>query len=70
MSQFQPMTTSTLIIFQMPLGNILDEVYKVLVNVILKFHSHSCCRNIYLSDDVWVMILIQFEVISQHLPSP
>ena len=31
-------------------------------------HSNSCCRNINLSDDVWVMILIQFELLSKLFP--
>ena len=45
--------------------NILDEFYEVLLNVILKFLSSSCGRNINLSDDVLLTILIQFEVILQ-----
>ena len=48
--------------------NHLVEVYGVLLNVLLKLHGNSCCRSINLSDDVWVMILIQFEVISQPFP--
>ena len=65
MSQFQPMETSTLIIFQALLENLLDEVYEVLVNVLLNFHMNSCCKNVYLSCGVWFMILIRFEVLSQ-----
>ena len=64
MSQFQRMNNSTLIFCQVILGNILDEVYEVLVNVLLKLHSNSCGRNIYLSDYVWGMLLIKCEVIS------
>ena len=59
------METLTLIICQVLLENILDEVDEILVNVLLKLHSNSCSRNIHLSDDVWVMFLIQFEVLSQ-----
>ena len=62
------METLTLIICQVLFENVLDEVYELLVNVILKLHSSSCGRNINLSDDVWVMILIQFQVISQPFP--
>ena len=40
MSQFQPMETSTLIICRVLFGNILDEVYEVLVHFILKLHSN------------------------------
>ena len=69
MSQFQPMETLALIIFQVILENILDEFYEVLVNVLLEFYSKSCDGNIYLCDDLWVMILIQFEVLSQTFPS-
>ena len=57
------MKTSTLIIIQFILEIILDEVYGVIVNVILKWHSNVYCVNIYLYDDVWVMILIQFELL-------
>ena len=59
------METLTLIIFQVLLENILGGFYEVLVNVLFKLHINSCGRNIYLSDDVWVMFLIQFEVLSQ-----
>ena len=52
MSQFQPMETSTMIIFKVLLGNILDELYEELVNVILKLHMNSCVRNMYLFDDL------------------
>ena len=45
MSQFKLMKTSTLIICQVLLENILDKVYEVLVIVILKLHSDLCCRN-------------------------
>ena len=48
--------------------NVLVEFYEVLVNVILKLHINSFGRNINLSDDVWVTILIQFEVLSQPFP--
>ena len=68
MSQFKPMETSTLIFCQVLLGNILGEVYELLVNVLLKLHSNSCARNIYLSNDVWVMLWIQFEALSQNFP--
>ena len=64
------MKTSTLIIIKVLLEIILNEVYGTIVNVLLKLHSNSCCGNIYLSDDLfWVIILIQFEVSSQLLPS-
>ena len=65
MSQFKPMETSTLIFCLVLLGNILGEVYELLVNVLLKLHSNSCGVNLYISDDVWVIILIQFEALSQ-----
>ena len=39
--------------------------YGELVNVVLKWHINSRGRNIYLSDDLLVMILIQFEVLPQ-----
>ena len=60
MSQFQQMETPTLIICQVLFENILDEVYEVLVNIILKFNSNSCDIDILISDDVWVTILIHF----------
>ena len=63
MYQFKPMKTSTLIIIQFIPEIILDEVYGVIVNVILKWHGNAYCVNIYLYDDVWVMILIQFELL-------
>ena len=56
------MQTLTVIIFQLILKKKLDEVDEAIVNVIFKLHSNSCVRNIYLSDDVLVMFLIQFEV--------
>ena len=68
MSQFKPMETSTLINFQVLLENALDEVYELLVNVILKLHSISCGKNIYLSDDIWMIFLIQFEALSKPFP--
>ena len=55
MSQFQPMEIPTLIICQVLFENILDEVYEVLVDVILKLHSNLCSRNINLSDNVWMI---------------
>ena len=60
MSQFQQMETPTLIICQVLFENILDEVYEVLVNIILKFNSNLCDIDILISDDVWVTILIHF----------
>ena len=42
--------------------NLWDEVYEVFINVILRLYSKSCDGNINLSDDLWVTILIQFEV--------
>ena len=69
MSQFQPMKASTLIMLQEYLKLFLDEVYGVIVNGILKLHSNSCCRNIHLCENVWVMILIQFDVLSKRFPS-
>ena len=45
--------------------NILDKVYEVLLNVLFKFHVNSCGLNRNLSDDEWVMILIQFELLPQ-----
>ena len=65
MSQFQPMETSTLIIFQMLIEYLLDEFYEVPVNVILKFRINPCSRNIYLYDDVRMMLFLQFKVLSQ-----
>ena len=65
MSQIQPIETSALIIYRVIFENILVEVYGVLVHVLIKFRSNSCGRSINLSDNLWVMILIQFEVISQ-----
>ena len=67
MYQLQPIETLSLIIFRVPYGNILVEVYGVFVTVILKLHSNSYGRNINLSDDVWVMILIDFESPPQPL---
>ena len=69
MFQFQPIETSTLIICQVLLENIWDEVYEVLVNFLLKLFSKSCGINIYLSDDAWVMLLIQFEELSKPFTS-
>ena len=68
MSHFKPMETSKLVICQVILENILDEVYEVLVNVLLKGHSSSRGGNIYFYDDVWVMLLIQFEVLLKDFP--
>ena len=67
MYQLQPIETLSLIIFRVPYGNILVEVYGVFVTVILKLHSNSYGRNINLSDDVWLMILIDFESPPQPL---
>ena len=64
MSPFQPMETSSLIICQVIFGNILVEVYEALTNVLLRFYSNSCGKNINLYGELWVIILIQFEVIS------
>ena len=47
---------------------IFDEVFGVIVNVILSLNSNSCCRNVHLSDDVWEMISINVEVLSQLSP--
>ena len=63
--QLQLMKNSTLVLPEI----ILDGFYRVIVNVILRFHSNSHCRHIHLYDDLWVIILIQFEVIEQHFPS-
>ena len=52
MYQFKPMKTSTLIILQVLLENILDGVYGVILNVLLRFHSNLCSINIFLSDDL------------------
>ena len=57
-----------IVIFQVILELFLYEIYEVLGNVIFKWHSNSCGRNIYLYEDVCMMILIQFKVISQTLP--
>ena len=62
------MENSKLINFQVLFENILGKVYEVPVDVHLKLRSKSCGRNMNLSDDVWVMILIQFEVLSQSFP--
>ena len=51
MSQFKPMEDSNMKIYQVLLENILDEVYELLVNILLKWHSKSCGRNIDLFDD-------------------
>ena len=59
------MKTSTLIILQVLPEIILDKVHGVTVGVILKWHSNSHCRNIYLSDSVWDITLIHFELLSQ-----
>ena len=40
MSKFQPMKNPTLIMCQVLIAKILDEVYEVLVNIILKLHSN------------------------------
>ena len=45
--------------------NILDGIYEVFVNVLFKLRSNSCGRNTNFYDDVWLTILIQFEVLSQ-----
>ena len=68
MSQFQPMKTSTLIISQVLVENLLDEVYEVFINIILKLHSNLCRRYINLYDGVWVIILVQLDVLSQTFP--
>ena len=68
MSQFKPMETSSLMICQVIFENIFVEVYEVLVNVLLKLYSNVCGGNIRLSDDVWVMVLIHFEILSQPFP--
>ena len=68
MSQFQRMKTSSLIICQVLFEKLLDAVYEVLVNFLLKFHINSCRKNINLFDDVWVTILIHIELLPQ--PSP
>ena len=65
MSQFKPIETSSLITFQLIFQNLLVEVYGVLVNVFFKLYSNSCCVSKNLSDDIWVTILIQFEVPSK-----
>ena len=62
------MKTSTLIILQVLPGMILDEVYGVIVDVISKLYSNSCCENIHLYDDVWEIRLIQFEALYQFTP--
>ena len=67
-SQFQLIENSTLIICQVLFKNILDGVYEVIIHIILKFHMNSCGMNKNLSDDVWVKILIQFEVTSKLCP--
>ena len=54
---------------QVLLEIILDSVYGLTVDVALKFHTNSCCRQIYRSYDVWGMILIQFESLSQVFTS-
>ena len=63
MYKFQSMKTPKLIIIQVLLETLLVEVYGLIVEIILKLNSNSCCINIHLSDDVWDMILIQFELI-------
>ena len=61
-------TYGNFIICQVLFINILVGVYEVLVKVLLIFNINSCGRNINLSDDVWGMILIQFDVPSKSLP--
>ena len=68
MSQFQRMKTSSLIICQVLFEKLLDAVYEVLVNFLLKFRINSCRKNINLFDDVWVTIFIHIELLPQ--PSP
>ena len=46
---------------------LLYEVYEVLKIFILKLYSNARGINISYYDDVWVTILIQFEVLSQTL---
>ena len=62
------MENSILIIFQVLLENILDEVYEILENILLKLNSNSCGININLSNDEWVVIFIHFEILSQAFP--
>ena len=68
MPQFQPMKTTSLIFCWVLFENILDLVYEIIVNTLLKLHSSSSSKSINLSDDVCVTILIQFEVLSKHFP--
>ena len=65
MSQFQPIETSSMIICWSLFENILVEEYGLLVNLLIKLRSSSCVININPSDDVWMMILIQFELVLQ-----
>ena len=67
MSKFQPMKTSSLIACRVTFETLLVEVYEVPVHFLLKLHSNLCGRNVNLSDYVWLMILVQFEVPSQIL---
>ena len=66
MSQFQTIGASSQINFQYVIENILVGFYDVLGSVILKSHMNSYCRNVNLSDDTWVMLLIHFEVLLRH----
>ena len=63
------MKNSTLIMFKLLRGMILDEFYGVTLYDILNFHRNLCYRNIYLSGDLWDTILVQFELPSQLSPS-
>ena len=48
--------------------NVIVEVYEVLVKILLKFflncHINSCGKYINLSDAVWVIVFILFELLS------
>ena len=67
MLQFLLTKTSTLIIIQVLLEVIFDKIYEVTVDA-FKLRSNSLFMNIYISDDVWELIFIQFEVLSQLFP--
>ena len=67
MLQFLLTKTSTLIIIQVLLEVIFDKIYEVTLDA-FKLRSNSLFMNIYISDDVWELIFIQFEVLSQLFP--
>ena len=60
------MKNPTQVILQILFKILLRSVYGLTVNVKFKMHNNSCCRNIYLYDDLWGMILLQFDILSYN----